>query len=142
MQGILFAFLGGACITLQGVINTRISDTIGTWQAVSLTQFVGFLLALCIWVVKRDGHIAQIKKVKPLYLLGGGFGALIIFSEVTAIQHIGVTFAISILLISQLCMAFLIDIKGWFGLIKQKMRLPQFLGIAIMIVGVLILSYK
>ncbi|MNP34434.1 hypothetical protein D3C76_1277200 [compost metagenome] len=87
----------------------------------------------------RDGSWQGFKQVKPLYLFGGALGAVIIYSEVTAIQQVGVTFTISALLIAQLCLAFLIDINGWFGLEKQKMKLPQFIGIAMMILGVVIL---
>ena len=36
MKGILFALLGGAFITLQGVANARISQDIGTWQTQQL----------------------------------------------------------------------------------------------------------
>jgi transporter family-2 protein len=48
MKGILFALLGGAFITLQGVANTRISEDIGTWQAATITQLTGFILAFFI----------------------------------------------------------------------------------------------
>lgn len=140
MKGSLFAILGGACITLQGVSNARISQDIGTWQAATITQFTGFLMALIILLFVRDVNGQGFKQVKPLYLTGGAFGAIIIFSEVTAIQKIGVTFAISALLIAQLCLTFLIDSNGWFGVVKQKMKLPQFIGIGMMIFGVIILK--
>ncbi|MDP9677376.1 transporter family-2 protein [Paenibacillus jamilae] len=140
MRGILFAFLGGACITLQGVANTRISQDIGTWQAATVTQLIGFILAASVWIFTKDGRVSEMKQVKPMYLWGGAFAAIIIFSEVTAIQHIGVTFTISALLIAQLCLTFLVDIKGWFGIVKQKMKLPQFIGIGMMIAGVIILK--
>ncbi|AET57747.1 hypothetical protein HPL003_04900 [Paenibacillus terrae HPL-003] len=140
MRGILFAFLGGTCITLQGVANTRISHDIGTWQAATVTQLTGVILAALVWMFTRDGSLAEMKQVKPMYLLGGAFAAIIIFSEVTAIQHIGVTFTISALLIAQLCLTFLVDINGWFGVVKQKMKLPQFIGIGMMIAGVIILK--
>ncbi|MEB4783555.1 DMT family transporter [Paenibacillus jamilae] len=140
MRGILFAFLGGACITLQGVANTRISQDIGTWQAATVTQLIGFILAASVWMFTKDGRVSEMKEVKPMYLWGGAFAAIIIFSEVTAIQHIGVTFTISALLIAQLCLTFLVDIKGWFGMVKQKMKLPQFIGIGMMIAGVIILK--
>lgn len=83
---------------------------------------------------------AGLQKVNPLYLTGGALAAFIIFSEVTAIQHVGVTLTISALLIAQLFMTFMIDSNGWFGVVKQKMRLPQFIGIGMMIAGVLILK--
>ncbi|MNC16735.1 hypothetical protein D3C75_645960 [compost metagenome] len=141
MKGIIFAFIGGACITLQGVANARISQDIGTWQAATITQLTGFIMALAILLFVRDGKKLGLKKVKPLYLTGGGLAAFIIFSEVTAIQNIGVTFTISALLIAQLFLTFLIDINGWFGVAKQKMRLPQFFGIGMMIAGVIILKF-
>lgn len=140
MRGILFAFLGGACITLQGVANTRISQDIGTWQAATITQLTGVILAALVWMFTREGSLAEMKQVKPMYLWGGAFAAIIIFSEVTAIQHIGITFTISALLIAQLCLTFLVDINGWFGVVKQKMKLPQFIGIGMMIAGVIILK--
>ncbi|MNC43770.1 hypothetical protein D3C75_926460 [compost metagenome] len=141
MKGIIFAFIGGACITLQGVANARISQDIGTWQAATITQFTGFVMALMILLFARDAKKQGFKQVKPLYLFGGALAAFVIFSEVTAIQDIGVTLTISALLIAQLCLTFLIDIKGWFGVVKQKMRLPQFIGIGMMIAGVVILKF-
>ncbi|WP_336779834.1 DMT family transporter [Paenibacillus illinoisensis] len=140
MKGIIFALLGGACITLQGVANTRISTDMGTWQAATITQFTGFILAAIILMFARDVNLQGLKQVKPLYLAGGAFGAVIIFSEVSAIQQIGVTFTISALLIAQLFLTFLVDSNGWFGVVKQKMKLPQFLGIALMITGVIIMK--
>jgi bacterial/archaeal transporter family-2 protein len=139
MLGFLFAFLGGAFITLQGVANTRISQDIGTWQAATITQLTGFLMALLILMVIRDGKWKKFKKVNPLYLTGGAFGAVIIFSNVEAIQLIGVTLSISAILIAQLSLTFVIDGKGWFGVIRQQMRLPQFIGIGMMVIGVVIL---
>jgi transporter family-2 protein len=145
MKGILFAFLGGACIVLQGVANSRISQDIGTWQAATITQLTGFIMALLILMIVRDRKWKRFKQVKPLYLAGGALAAIIIFSNVTAIQQIGVTITITItiatLLIAQLSLTFIIDSRGWFGVLKQKMRLPQFIGIGMMIAGVVILRF-
>ncbi|PKG22333.1 DMT family transporter [Niallia nealsonii] len=141
MKGSIFAVLGGAFITIQGVANTAISESIGTWQAAALTQLTGFVAALLVLVVIKDGNWAQIKRVKPLYLFGGTFAAIVIFSNVKGIQLIGVTLTIAVLLIAQLGITFLVDGKGWFGVKKQKMAFPQFIGIAMMIAGVLILSF-
>lgn len=141
MKGSLFAFLGGAFITLQGVANTRISQNIGTWQAATITQLTGFLLALIILLFVRDGKWQGFKQVKPLYITGGALGAIIVFSNVTAIQHTSVTLTVSAMLIAQLCLTFLIDSTGWFGVVKQKMNLPQFIGIGMMIAGVVILRF-
>ncbi|MDO7908035.1 DMT family transporter [Paenibacillus sp. JX-17] len=140
MKGILYALIGGACITLQGVANARISEDIGTWQAATITQLTGFIISLIILMFVRDAAPKGLRQVRPLYLISGAFGAVIIFSEVTAIHKMGVTLTISILLIAQLLLTFLIDSNGWFEVMKQKMKLPQFIGIGLMIAGVLIMK--
>ncbi|WMT39337.1 DMT family transporter [Paenibacillus sp. D2_2] len=140
MLGILFALLGGAFITLQGVANSRISQDIGTWQAATITQFTGFVLAVLLLLIVRDGQWRKVGKVKPLYLTGGALAAIIISSNVTAIHHIGITLTIAIVLIAQLGVTFVIDSRGWFGVAKQKMKLAQFIGIGMMIAGVIIMK--
>lgn len=132
--------LAGAFITFQGVANTRISQDIGTWQTATVTQFIGFLGALVILLIVRDSGWREVRQVKPLYLTGGAFAALIISSNIASIKAIGVTLTISALLIAQLSAVFLADSNGWFGMIKQEMGLPHFLGIGLMIAGVAILG--
>ncbi|MCR8842276.1 DMT family transporter [Paenibacillus sp. SC116] len=140
MRGILFAIIGGAFITLQGVANARISQDIGSWQAATVTQFTGFITALIIFFFVRDGKWQSFKQVQPVYLTGGALAAVIIFGNIIAIQQIGVTLTVSAVLIAQLGVTFLIDSTGAFGVKKQKMRLPQFIGIGMMIAGVIVLG--
>jgi transporter family-2 protein len=136
----MFAFLAGAFITLQGVANARISQDIGTWQTASITQLTGFVLALIIVLFVRDGKWQMFKQVKPVYLTAGALAAVIIFSNITAIHQIGATLTISAVLIAQLSLTFVIDINGWFGVEKRKMKLPQFIGMGMMVAGVVILG--
>lgn len=141
MRGSIFAFLGGSFLALQSVANSRISQDIGTWQTATITQLTGFLTAFIILLCVRDRKWQGFKQVNPFYLAGGALAAVIIYSNVTAIQRIGVTLTVSALLISQLSLTFFIDYHGWFGVVKQKMRLPQIIGIGLMIAGVLILKF-
>jgi bacterial/archaeal transporter family-2 protein len=140
MRGIIFALLGGAFITLQGVANSRISQDIGTWQTATITQFTGFLMAFIILMLAGEGKWQGLREVKPVYLVGGTFGAIVVFGSVTAIHFIGVTLTVSAMLISQLGMTVLIDRNGWFGVMKQKMKMPQLIGITMMVAGVVILG--
>ncbi|WP_079508771.1 DMT family transporter [Mesobacillus jeotgali] len=140
MRGLVFAVLGGAFITLQGVANSRISQDIGTWQTATVTQFTGFLMALLILLVAVRGKRHDLKNVRPLFLIGGSFGAIVVYGSVTAIHFIGVTLTVSVMLIAQLAMTVLIDQNGWFEVKKQKMKIPQLIGISMMVVGVMILG--
>lgn len=141
MRGILFAISGGFFLTLQSVANARISNGIGTWQAATLTQMTGFIVALLITLVLRDRTFRQMKDVKVLYLSGGALAAAVLFSNMTAVHLMGVTLTISLFLIAQLGLALVIDWNGWFGMIKRRLELPQVIGILMMIGGVLILKW-
>lgn len=141
LKGILLAIIGGALITIQGVANSKISSDIGTWQAATITQFTGFVVAFLVLLMIKDKKLAGLKKVNPLYLTSGAYGAFIIFGNVTAIHLIGVTFSISVLLISQLCLTFMIDSRGWFGVERLTISSAQFIGIGMMVLGVIVLGY-
>ncbi len=140
MKGVLFAILGGVCITVQNIANAHIRNDIGIWQTATLTQLSGFLLALVILYISRDIKWGILGNVKPIYWFGGAFAAIILFSNMEAIQYIGVTFTVSFVLISQLLLTFIIDVNGWFGMEKRKLKVTDFIGITMMIGGVLLLK--
>ena len=141
MRGVLFAISGGFFLTLQSVANARISSQIGTWQAATLTQFTGFIVALLVMLVLRDRTYVEMRHVKPLYLSGGAFAAIILFSNMTAVHELGVTMTISLFLIAQLTLALVIDWRGWFGMVRRKLNGMQLIGVFMMIAGVIILKW-
>lgn len=141
MRGVLFAMSGGFFLTLQSVANARISSQIGTWQAATLTQFTGFVVALLVMLVLRDRTYVEMRHVKPLYLSGGAFAAIILFSNMTAVHKLGVTMTISLFLIAQLALALVIDWRGWFGMVRRKLNGAQLIGVFMMIAGVIILKW-
>lgn len=141
MRGVLFAMGGGFFLTLQSVANARISSQIGTWQAATLTQFTGFVVALLVMLVLRDRTYVEMRHVKPLYLSGGAFAAIILFSNMTAVHKLGVTMTISLFLIAQLALALVIDWRGWFGMVRRKLNGAQLIGVFMMIAGVILLKW-
>lgn len=130
-----------ASLTLQSVANARISSQIGTWQAATLTQFTGFVVALLVMLVLRDRTYVEMRHVKPLYLSGGAFAAIILFSNMTAVHELGVTMTISLFLIAQLALALVIDWRGWFGMVRRKLNGAQLIGVFMMIAGVILLKW-
>lgn len=141
MRGVLFAISGGFFLTLQSVANARISSQIGTWQAATLTQFTGFVVALLVMLVLRDRTYIEMRHVKPLYLSGGAFAALILFSNMTAVHKLGVTLTISLFLIAQLALALVIDWRSWFGMERRNLNGMQLFGVLMMIAGVILLKW-
>lgn len=125
-------------MSLQGVLNTRLGEKIGTYEANTFVQGTAFLLSLiAVWFMGK-GSFREIGSVNKIYLLGGLLGIVITITVMFSIQGLTPTTAISIILISQLTVAALIDAFGWFETEKMPFGLTKYIGLALMIAGVIL----
>lgn len=142
MWGILFSILAGAAMSIQGVMNTRLSDRIGLYESNVLVQGVAFSLSVIALLFLGKGNFGALNGTNKVYLLGGILGIIITITVMLAIKGMGPTVAISVILISQLLVAALIDA---FGILDSE-RIPfgwqKFVGITLMIGGVLLFKWK
>lgn len=140
-MGLLFAVLSGTFIALQGIFNAKLGYAVGAWMSVTVVHLVGLVLALLIYAFKRDAVMTAFRRVPWYYSLGGLFGVFVVFGELTAIQQLGVTWAICVLLVAQLIGAFLIDVNGWFGVKRKPLNQGQLTGLALMVAGIGIYTF-
>ena len=129
-------------MSLQGVFNTRVSEKIGLWETNVFVQGTGLIVTLIILLIAGNGNFKAIKEVNKLYLLGGVLGAIIIFTVMQGITSMGPTYSIATILVAQLLAAGIIDSFGMFGAEQIKFTLSKFIGIGIMIVGIIIFKWK
>jgi len=142
MLGIIYSILAGFFITIQSAFNTRVGDKVGSLETTLVVHVVGLITAIIAVYFMGEGNLKRINEVNKLYLLGGAFGVIIIYSVVRAFTLLGPTYAISILLISQLLVGLAIDSFGLFGAEKIQLALTKPLGIVIMLVGIIIFQIK
>lgn len=140
--GVIFSFLAGIFICLQSVFNTRVSDKIGLFETTVIVHAIGLTVAVIAMYIWGDRNFKTLKEVNKLYLLGGVFGVIIIYSVMKGISLLGPTFSVAILLITQLILATIIDVYGLFGSQKIDFDYTKPLGILIMIVGIVIFKLK
>jgi transporter family-2 protein len=129
-------------MSLQGVFNTRVSEKIGLWETNVFVQGTAFLITLIVLLVAGDGNLKAIKEVNKIYLLGGALGAIIIFTVMKGISSLGPTYSIATILVAQLIAAAVIDSFGIFGATQIKFALTKYIGIAIMIAGIVVFKWK
>jgi transporter family-2 protein len=79
---------------------------------------------------------ANIKDVNPFYLLGGVLGVLIVFSVMKGISALGASYAITILIVTQIITNALINYFGIFGEHVITFSWTQILGLLMMIGGI------
>ncbi|WFD10539.1 DMT family transporter [Tepidibacter hydrothermalis] len=142
MLGVIFSFIGGIFITIQGVFNTRVSDKIGLWETTVIVHAVGLTVALIVMFIWGEGSFKKLQSVNKLYLIGGAFGVIIIFSVIKGFTLLGPSYSIAILLITQLITGTIIDTFGLFGNPQMKFHLTKPLGILVMIAGIIIFKLK
>lgn len=142
MIGIILAIISGIAMSLQGVFNTRLGEKIGIWETNVIVQATGLILTLIISFFFGRGGYKDIKEVNKLYLLGGILGVIIIFTVMRSISDMGPTMGIAIILIAQIVAAALIEAFGLFGHDKGHFGIKEFLGVAIMVIGIIVFKWK
>lgn len=137
MLSFLFAIVAGAAMSLQGVWNTRLGERVGLWESNVLVQGVGFALSLGVMACFGQGDLRALGQTNKLYWLGGVLAPVITVTVMLALQKLDTTVAIAVILIAQLLVAALIDALGLFGQEKNALGLWQYVGVGLMLAGVL-----
>ena len=138
MLGFIFCALAGSAMSVQGVMNTRLGEGIGTMEANTLVQCTAAVLSVLALFVHRTGSFSQLGSVPWYYMLGGVLGLVITVTVMLGIGALSPTVAISVILISQLAVAALIDALGLMGAERVALDWQKGLGLALMVGGVLL----
>lgn len=138
MLGAIMAMVAGAAMSFQGVINTRLSEKIGLYESNVFAQGTALILGLIVMFFAGKGDFSAITQVNKIYLLGGVLGTVITVTVMMAIGKLSPAVAISIILISQLLVAAVIEAFGWLGSEQVAFGIGKWGGLALMIAGVII----
>ena len=141
-MGWVFCAVAGALMSLQGVMNTRLSDKIGLYESNMYVQGTAFILSLIAMWIFGKGQMNQITQVNKGYLFGGLLGLLITITVMLGIKQINPTLAVSTILIAQLIVAALIDGFGWMDTPKQAFHWQQIVAVALITGGVVLFKWK
>ena len=140
--GVLFSVIAGMAMSVQGVMNTRLGERIGTMNANAMVQTTAAALSLLALLLYRDGSFGALRDTPKLYWFGGVLGLVITVTVMLGIKNLSPTVSISVILISQLLVAAGIDA---FGLMESE-RVPfgwsKLAGLTLMLGGVLLFKLK
>ena len=144
MFGILISILSGALMSIQGVFNTAVTKQSGIWMASGFVQFTALLVCVVAWFLTgREGTVASLFAVDKKYmLLGGAMGAFITYTVIKGVELLGPAKAIMFIVVSQLIVAYLIELFGLFGSEKASFDFSKLIGMGLMIGGVILFKWK
>ncbi|KSV58011.1 DMT family transporter [Acetivibrio ethanolgignens] len=144
MWGIVIALISGALMSIQGVFNTGVTKTAGVWISAGFVQLTAFLVCIVAWFVTgREGSVGALVQVPHKYmLLGGAIGAFITFTVIESMNRLGPAKSVMLIVISQLIVAYLIELFGIFGVERVSFEWKRLVGMVIAIIGVIIFKWE
>ena len=143
MIGFLIALLSGALMSVQGVFNTKVTETTGMWVSNVWVQLTAFLVCILGWLIAGRDDILSIGKVEPRYLLlGGVIGAGITLTVIKSVDALGPAKAALLIVIAQLFVAYLIELFGLFGVDKEPFSWRKIGGLVLALIGISIFQWK
>ena len=142
MWGFIFSVIAGVSMSVQGVMNTRLSEKIGLFESNVFVQGTAFLLSLAAALIMGKNDYSGLADMGRQYMFGGALGLVITVTVMLGIGNLSPTIAISVILISQLLVAALIDAFGILGAEKVQFCWTKYLGMALMIGGVIVFKLK
>ncbi len=143
MIGFFIALLSGALMSVQGVFNTKVTETTGMWVSNAWVQLTAFLVCILGWLIAGRDDILSIGKVEPRYqLLGGVIGAGITLTVIKSMDALGPAKAALLIVIAQLFVAYLIELLGLFGVDKEPFSWRKIGGLVLALIGISIFQWK
>lgn len=143
MLGIIIALVSGALMSVQGVFNTEATKQTSLWVTTGWVQLTAFFVCIIAWFVTGRESIGAITQVHPRYLLlGGVIGAFITITVVKSMGILGPAKSAMLIVVSQLAVAYLIELIGLFGVEKQPFMWRKLIGLLIAAGGIILFRWE
>lgn len=141
MTGFIIALISGALMSLQGVFNTGVTKQTSMWVATGWVQLTAFLTCVILWFFSGKENITGLIHVQPKYLLIGGIiGAFITYTVVRSMATLGPAKAAIVIVVSQIIVAYGIELFGLFGVDKTGFEWKKLIGAVVAIIGIVIFN--
>lgn len=143
MWGFFAALISGALMSIQGVFNTEVTKQTSLWVSTGWVQFSAFMVCVFAWLFTGRQSISALWQVDSKYtLLGGVIGAFITITVIQSMETLGPAKAAMLIVISQLVVAYVIELLGMFGTTRQPLEWRKVLGMLIAIAGIVIFKWE
>ena len=143
MWGFFTALISGALMSIQGVFNTEVTKQTSLWVSTGWVQLSAFMVCVLAWIFTGRQSVSALWQVDNKYtLLGGVIGAFITITVIQSMGALGPAKAAMLIVISQLIVAYVIELLGMFGTMQQPFEWRTILGMLIAIAGIVIFKWE
>ncbi len=139
MFGFLIALISGALMSIQGVLNTGLTRQTGIWLSAGWVQISAFFTCVVLWLFSERTPISSLLSVRPRYMaIGGVLGAFITWTVIRSMDRLGPAKATLFIVVTQIIVAYLIELFGCFGVEKASFEWQKVIGALIAIGGIIL----
>lgn len=143
MWGFLVALISGALMSIQGVLNTEVTKQTGIWVSAGWVQLTAFLTCIVLWFFADKSPVGAVLQVRPWYMLAGGvIGAFITYTVIRSMDGLGPAKATLLIVVTQILVAYAIELFGLFGVDKAEFEWRKVIGAAIAIAGIVVFRWN
>ena len=126
-------------MSVQGVFNTEVTRQTGVWVSAGWVQLPAFVTCAAAWLLSGRQSVGALLSVEPKYMLAGGIlGAFITYTVIRSMESLGPARAALLIVVSQILVAYGIELFGLFGVERAAFAWRKALGAAVAIAGIII----
>jgi len=137
---ILLAIAAGCFVGLQAPVNARLGRQVGALQAATVSFTIGTLALILVASLSSGGlsSLGSVGRVPWWALIGGILGAFYVTVALLTVRTLGLSSLTAIVVTGQLAIAVVVDRFGLLGIAKQHIDASRIVGLALLIVGVVL----
>jgi transporter family-2 protein len=138
---IILAFLSGAFLPIQAVLNARLGKTISSPFYASMISFIIGVFSLLLYILFTQQHVAlaEIKKAPWYVFAGGALGAFYVTAIILAVPRIGPALTFGLVVAGQMLIAIILDHFNILVAQQHSINIWRILGVLLIVSGVLII---
>lgn len=136
--GILLALIAGSLVGTQNIFNNKVNEHTGTWTTTTLVLGLGFAASFVIGVLLEGKNMFALHDMQPWFYFSGLIGVGVVTCMVQGVKRLGPTYAVAIVMTSELGFALLFDSMGWLGLQKVPFTPKQLIGVLVIVGGIIV----
>ncbi|OZB98564.1 DMT family transporter [Paenibacillus sp. XY044] len=138
MLGLVLSLIAGSLVSLQNIFNSKMNQRIGSWATTAWVLLLGFVASFGIGLAIEGRGMLSLQHMQPWYWFSGMIGVGVVFCLMQSMKLLAPTFAIAVVMTSQLGFALIWDSLGWMGLEKVPLTPNKVIGVLVIVAGIVV----
>lgn len=134
------ASITGMLVAIMILGNGYLTEYIGNTPSVVFVNATGLICMMVIVIITKEKW-QSIKGIHFFYLLGGVTGIVTVYATNVSFLALGATVTLMVSMFGRIITSIVIDHYGLMGMDKYQFKPAKFIGLGIMVVGLILIMF-